>query len=328
MLRISLGSVRIRYSPDIVTPVWKSAVDITPALAGSATRAQVPLMPGTYMAKFVDSSGISSDEAASILTTIPEALALNVVETLTEEPTFDGVKTDCFVTASFGGGLIMSPAGLVDDIPDIDEVVLWDFYGGAVPEAYYDFNDVVDLGEKFTSRVTAAIECSAIDITETIDERIDDVDDWVDLDGDFIDQVNAELQVSTSDDGVTYSDWKRFFVGEYAARYFKFRLYMTSENPAYNILISSLSVTVDMPDRTVNLSMLVSGAGVYNVVYTEAFNDTPAIGITAHNLNTGDYPVITNNTRTGFDIRFKNAAAADVSRTFDVLAKGYGRQLS
>lgn len=322
------GSVRIRYSPDIITPTWKSCVDITPGLAGTATRAQVPLMPGTYMAKFVDSSGIASDDAASIITTIPEALALNVVETLTEHPAFGGTKTDCFVTADFGGGLIMNPAGLVDDIPFIDEVVLWDFYGGTIAEATYAFTSVVDLGEKFTSRVTAAIECSAIDITETIDERINLIDEWVDLDGDFIDQVNAELQVSTSDDNVTWSPWKRFFVGEYAARYFNFRMIMTSSNSSYNILIQSLSVTVDMPDRTINLSMLLSGAGIYNVVYAEPFKLVPAIGIMAHNLNTGDYWAISNNTRTGFDIRFKNSGGSDVSRTFDVLAKGYGRQLS
>ncbi len=322
------GFVRIRYSPDIVTPVWKSAVDITPALAGTATRAQVPLLPGTYMAKFVDSSGVASDDAATIVTTVPEAHALNVVETLTEHPLFEGVKTDCFITESFGGGLIMSPAGLVDDIPDIDEVVLWDFYGGVVAEATYEFNEIVDLGEKFTSRVTAAIECSAIDVTETIDERIDPIDEWVDLDGDFIDQVNGELFVSTSDDGVEYSVWKRFFVGEYAARYFKFKLVMTSLNPAYNFLVSGLSVEIDMPDRVVNVSMVSSGAGVYNLVYDEAFNDVPAIGITAHNLNTGDFWEITNNTREGFDIEFKDSADAAVSRTFDVLAKGYGRQLS
>lgn len=319
------GSVRIRYSPDIVTPVWKDSVDITPALPGTTTRAQVPLMVGTYMAKFVDSSGISSDTEADIVTTIPQSLALNVVDTETESPTFPGTKTDCFVTTSFGGGLAMQPSTPIDDWGDIDDVLLWDFNGGVTSEATYEFQNVVDLGGKYTSRVTASIQVAAVDVTESIDERLDPIDDWVDLDGDFIDDVNAELFVATSDDNSTWSDWKRFFVGEYPARYFKFKVVMTSLNTAHNLLIQSLSVTIDMPDRVVQQQGISSGAGAYTVTFAEAFKAVPAIGITAYNMNTGDYWAISANTVSGFQITFKNAGGSAVSRNFDYMAKGYGR---
>ncbi len=322
------GSVRIRYTPDIGDPIWKNAVDIVDALAGTSTRAQVPLLAGAYMAKFVDSSGIASDHEVIISTTLPAPLALNVVDTETESPTYPGVKTDCFVTTSFGGGLAMVPGTPIDDWGLIDDVVLWDFFGGVIPEATYEFLNIVDLGETFTSRVTAHIKVDAIDITETIDERTDFVDDWVDLDGDFIDDVNAVLYVATSLDGMTYDVWKPFFVGDYAARFFKFKLVMSSYNVAHNILIKELSVTIDMPDRVFTFSGLISGVGAYTVTYDEPFNAVPAVGITAHNLNSGDFWTISSNTRSGFDILFKDSGSSPVSRTFDVFAKGYGRQLS
>ncbi len=322
------GSVRIRYTPDILDPEWKKSVDIVDALAGSATRANVPLLPGSYMAKFVDSSGIASDNEVIISTTIPEPLKLNVIETMVENPTFPGVKTDCFVTASFGGGLAMVPAESIDDWDMIDDVALWDFWGGVISDAIYEFENILDLGEVFTSHLTANIKVDAIDITETIDERTDFIDDWVDLDGEFIDDVNAELQVATSLDGMTFDPWKRFFVGDYAAQVYKFRLVMQSFNIAHNILIKELGVVVDVPDRTVNLAGLVSGVGTYAVVYDGAFHTQPAIGITAYNLNSGDFWEITLNTRSGFTIEFKDSIGNPVSRTFDVLAKGYGHQLS
>jgi predicted phage tail protein len=318
------GSVRIRFTPDILAPVWKNGVDITPALSGTTTRAQVPLLTGSYMAKFVNSNGVASDDEVIISTTVPAPLALNVVETITEDPGYSGTKTDCFVTSEFGGGLTIDSLD-IDSWGLIDDVILWDFNGGALNEAEYDFANSIDLGASYAARVTAAIQVSGVDITESIDERLELIDDWVDLDGDFIDDVNAELFLRTSDDGLTWTDWKRFFVGEYTARHFQFKLILGTGNTAHNIVVKSVSVTLDMADRTVNLQGVISGAGAYNVIYPEAFQATPAVGITAYNLNSGDYWQISGESNAGFTITFKNSGGSNISRNFDVLAKGFGR---
>lgn len=327
------GSVRIRYSSDILDPVWKSSVDIIPALPGTATRVQCPALPGVYMAKFVDSSGVASNEEASIVTTVPEPLALNVVETITESPAFDGVMTDMVYTSEFGGGLTLSAGGYFDDIVDFDEVLSVDYSGGIATSGTYDFDGSVDLGEVFPSRVTASIKVSAVDVADAIDQRLNNMDEWLDLDGEFIDDVNAELFMQTtlddpSDIGAEWTEWKRFFVGEYAARGFRFQLRATSTDSSHNIIIQTLAVTVDMPDRVVNIYGIASGASTYSVLFDQPFHETPSIGITAYNLNSGDYSTISSETRSGFDIVFRDSGGNAVSRNFDVLAKGYGRQVS
>lgn len=326
------GTVRIRFTPDIVTPLWKNSVDIVPAQPGNATRVQAPLLSGTYMAKFIDSSGVACNDAAVITTTVPEALALNVVETFSEDPDFAGTLTDMEYYGFFGG-ILLSANTLWDDIVDVDDVPSIDFAGGVASSGTYDFANVVDLTDVYTSRITANIECGAVDVTDTIDQRTENVDDWVDLDGEFIDDVNAELFLRTTDDdpadlGATWSDWKRFFVGEYSARGIQFQMRATSNYSAHNIVISRISVTVDMPDRTVNMPGLVSGTSTYSVAYPEGFAAVPSVGITFNNGNSGDYYQISNKTRSGFDIVFRNSSGTAVSRTFDVLAKGYGRQLN
>lgn len=326
------GSVRIRWAPNTVDPVWKDSVDIMPALPGTATRAQAPLLGGSYMAKFVDSSGVGSLSEALIITTVPEPLALNVVQTITEDPTFSGTKTNMEVSG-FYGGLILSAETLVDDLTDnVDDLLIWDFAGGVSSSGTYDFATVVDLSEVYASGITASIQASAVDVADTIDQREDLCDDWLDLDGNFIDNVNAELFLSTTDDdpasmGATWSPYKRFFAAEYTARGIKFRLISTSGSPRHNIAVSALSVVIDMPDRVVPFTGLVSGAGTYAVTYPQPFKVAPSVGITGNNLNSGDYFEIANKTRSGFDITFRNSGGTAVSRTFDVIARGYGREV-
>lgn len=323
------GSVRIRWTPEIDAPVWRNSIDVV-FLAGSASRAQVPLMSGTYMAKFVDSSGIASNTESIIVTTVPTPLALNVVETITESPAFSGTKTNMEYFAEYEG-LALAAALPIDSITDdIDSIVNWDFAGGVSTYGEYDFSGSLDLGQSFSSKVTAHILTEALDVADFIDLREESMDEWADLDGDFIDDVNAELWVRTTEDDPsgtpTWTEWKRFFVGEYKARAFQFKVKATSTALSHNIIIKELAVTVDMPDRVVDMRGLVSGTGTYDVIYEAPFKDVPAIGITATSLSSGDFHEITNITRSGFKIVFKNSSGTPVSRTFNVLAKGYGRQ--
>jgi predicted phage tail protein len=325
------GTVRIRHTPNSLDPAWKNSVDIVPALPGNATRVQAPLLSGTYMAKFVDSSGVAANDEAVIVTTVPEASAINVVETITESPAFAGAKVNMAYT-DFYGALALTAATLIDDvIVNVDDIPNFDYADGVALEGTYDFASVFDLGAAYSSRLTAAMQVSAADVADSIDQRANLVDTWLDLDGDFIDDVNAELFMQTTSDdpgsmGAVWTEWKRFFVGEYTARAFKFQLRATSASENHNVLIEDLSVTIDMADRVVNLTGLTSGTGTYAVTFAEPFKEEPTVGITAYNLNSGDYYVISGKTRSGFSIQFRNSGGTGVSRTFDVLAKGYGRQ--
>jgi predicted phage tail protein len=323
------GSVRIRWASNLTGADWSNAVDITPALAGSSTRAQVPLLVGTYMAKFIDSSGNASSNVSSIVVDGIAAYNLNVVSTVTESPGFAGTKTDMEYNATFGG-LIIGSGVLFDDIPDVDALLSWDFGGGIAAEGEYEFATKVDLGDIYTSRLTAAIDVVGKDIADTIDVRSGLMDDWADFDGLNVDDVNAELYLASTEDdpndpGAIWTDWKRFFVGEYSARGYKFKVKAYAYSDFHTPCITSLGVTVDMPDRDEKQRNITSGAATYTVAYLAAFKATPAIAITAYNMNSGDYWAISNQTVSGFDIVFKNSAGTSVSRNFDYLARGYGR---
>lgn len=339
------GYVRIRYTPLTTGQDWNNAVDIMPALPGTTQHATSPLLNGTYMAKFVDSSGNQSVTASSIVTTVPYADALNVVQTYTESPLFAGVKSGCVVAVE---GLELDSAITIDEDTDlIDDWPLIGAIGGLESSATYNFANTLDLGAVYPTRITASIQTFAFDMGSVVDSRTDLLDAWLDIDGDKVDNANASLYMRTTtdilgngyvaasyyDDGyctldATWTEWKPFFVSEYSAAGFQFQARLTTADVTNNIAIQGLTVTADMPDRTDAQSSVVSGAGTKSVTYTAPFMATPTIGITAQSMASGDYYEITNKTSSGFDIIFKNSGGTAISRTFDVMAKGYGRRIS
>lgn len=305
------GTVRIRWTPKTIEQDWNDAVDILPAMSGNQRNAQAPLLAGTYMAKFVDALGNPSRQAALVVTTIADSINYNVVETITEHPTFAGTKTNCVVNGLTGELEIVTVGGEVQ------------------PSATYLFGNSVDLGATYTSRLSAYIEARGFSTSDLIDSRLDLIDSWEDFDGASIETVTGLLYVRSTNDNPagspTWTEWKPFFVGEYTARAYQFKLELTSDKYDHNIGIKTLTVTVDMPDRVQAIRNIVSGTSTYTVTYPEPFHATPTIGVTANNMASGDYYTITNSTRTGFDIIFRNSAGTAVSRTFDVMAKGYGK---
>ena len=99
---------------------------------------------------------------------------------------------------------------------------------------------------------------------------------------------------------------------------------MKSKNEIVTPVVSALSVTIDMVDRIFSENDIVSGAGTKTVTFAQPFKtNTYAVGITGENMATGDYFIVENKTVNGFNVTFKNSSDTAVSRTFDMIAKGY-----
>jgi hypothetical protein len=88
-------------------------------------------------------------------------------------------------------------------------------------------------------------------------------------------------------------------------------------------VVSALSVDADMQERLVSENDVASGAGTKSITFSPVFISTPAIGVSAQGLATGDFYEITNKSVSGYDITFKNSGGTAISKTFDYIAKGH-----
>ena len=318
------GHLYIRHSTDIVTPDWSSAVDIGQQIPGTASTANLPLLAGTYMAKWVDSTGNQSAAATSIITDAPNILAMNFVDAITENPSFSGSKTKVAVVNSAiilnSSETIGEQAGLISTWPRLSAL------GGISTTGEYVFNGAIDLGSVQTARLTASLKTTGFDALDLISER-QLISTWPSVVGTLVNDVWCVLyKRSTNDDpdGMpVWSEWSPLVVGDSTARAWQFKLVLGTDYAAHNIRVSELSVTVDMPDRTESGEDISSGAGVYSVTYSLPFMAVPAIGITAQDMHTGDFYQITSKSESGFDIVFRDSAGTAVSRTFDYISRAY-----
>ena len=261
------GRIEFRHSPVQVNAAWGSSVSIGNAVTGDQTVAVLPLKPGTYLAKAVDSTGQKSESATQIPTRAAQVLAFANVDTATEHPTFSGIHDG---TVAVGGLLRLDRGGTVDDIggsttlqgftDTFDEVENLDRLGGTLTEGTYYFAAGIDVGSVMRLRLRSVVASQIILSDEEFDSRVEPMDEWEDFDGILAgspdgDSAGAEgdCQVwyrSTLDDPngspvVDWSEWNRLDAAEDEARAFEFRADIMTMDAAFNIQVSQLSVAVD-----------------------------------------------------------------------------------
>ena len=299
---VDLSHYQIRYSTLTSGAEWNNSVSLIEKVSRPATSISVPAFAtGTYLIKAVDKLGNFSINATNIVTNISSIGNFNSVATQTEDPTFSGSKTN----------LTLSNNQLRLTDLDLDGI--------------YEFSAPVDIGAIHTARVTATITQFAEDPTDLFDSKTGLFDSATgSFDGDYASNSNAHLEISLSNDGVAYTDFKNFVIGDYTARYFKFRAYFISRDQLTTPVITGLSISIDMEDRIFSGNDITSGAGTYTVTFTNPFKTSSyAVGITAEDMATGDFFVVENKAVDSFDVTFKNSGGTAISRTFDYIAKGY-----
>lgn len=237
------GQVEFRHSPATTGATWDAARKIRESVPGGETHAVVPLIAGTYLARFVDSSGNASPPVAVVTKQQSQhGFTGRSGSPITESPTFSGTKSGCAVSAS---RLSLSGAGLVDGISDFDAVTDLDAFGGLATEGTYTFASSFDFGSVVNSRVTVTLDMITVTTGDTIDGRIANIDEWPDFDGAVTGAGDAWVEFRQSDDNVTFTSWMRIDVAEINARYIQFRLQMRVTDTAYNLEIITLSVKAE-----------------------------------------------------------------------------------
>jgi hypothetical protein len=324
---LDLAYYAIRFSTLTTGAEWQNSVSLVEKVARPATSVTVPARIGSYLIKAVDKNGNFSSNEAVISTNLLEIGDFNAVLTQTESPTFSGTKTNVYVDS---GALRLDSTETFDSAVGLFDSPTTFFDAGVTtydlsPTGSYEFTSPIDIGGSYTVRVTASLTQTVDNIDNLFDSATGDFDDGAsNFDGDSPANCNAHLEIATSPDNITYTAFRNFIVGDYTARYFKFRLMMRSDDLASTPVVSALSVTIDVEDTIQNGNDLVSGTGTYTVTFTRPFYSVNyAIGITNQGMATGDYYTLNSKTISGFNIAFKNSGGTGVSRTFDYIAKGF-----
>ena len=326
---LDLAFYNLRFSEETDgTADWQNSVALVEKISRPATSISVPVRQGTYLIKAVDKLGNFSSNATAIISNVTSAINFNNIATQSEHPSFGGTFTD---TILVDGAIELDSTELFDSASgNFDDDTDRFFDQGAsnfdfVSTGNYEFANVIDIGAKHTVRITASMTQTSDNPDDLFDGRSGNFDDASsNFDGDTPANCNSHLEISTSDDNTTFTDFRGFVIGEYEARYYKFRVVLISRDNASTPVVSQVSVTLDMQDRIFSGNDIVSGTSTKSITFTKPFKTVNyAVGVTAQGMATGDYFTVSNKAITGFDVAFFNSSNAGVSKTFDFIAKGF-----
>ena len=326
---LDLAFYQIRYAKETDgTADWQNSVNLVNKVSRPATSISVPARAGTYLIKAVDKLGNFSSNATSIISNVTDVINHNAVATQSEHPDFNGTFSDTILS---DGAIELDSSELFDAASgNFDDETTRVFDSGVSNADYnssgnYQFADIIDVGAKHTCRITASITQTSDNPDDLFDNKSGLFDSAKsNFDGDTPANCDAHLEIATSDDNTTYTSFRNFVIGNYTARYFKFRVVLTSSDNASTPRVSEVTVTVDMPDRIFSGNDIISGAGTKTVTFTNPYKSANyAVGITAEDMSSGDFFVVENKTINGFNVTFKNSSNSAVSRQFDFIAKGF-----
>jgi len=326
---LDLAYYQIRYSSVTDgTGDWANSVSLVEKVSRPATSINVPARVGTYLIKAVDKLGNFSSNATGIISNVTSIQNFNNITSVSEHPTFGGTLTN---TAIVDGTLRLDSSELFDAASGNFDAETTRFFDSGVANAdfyasgNYLFANVVDIGAKHTCRLTASLKQTSSDPDDLFDNRSGNFDSASGaFDGDTPSNSNAHIEIATSDDNSTYTSFQNFVIGNYTARYFKFRVVLTSSDLASTPVVEEVSVTIDMEDRIFSGNDITSGASAKTVTFTNPYKTANyAVGITGQGMATGDFFLVDTKTINGFNVTFKNSSGTAVSKVFDYIAKGY-----
>ena len=333
---LDLSHYVIRHTSATSSPVYAGSPIVANYISKATNQISLPAQTGTYMIKAIDVLGIPS-ETSSKKAIIRNQIAddFNAVTSTTESPSFSGSKTDVEVVNRDSTNFLQILLGeLFDDHSGLfdDALGLFDD-GGEVQnnlDGFYYFNsNPIDLGAIYNSYITTSMTSERFNANTLFDSYeglFDSQEGTLDDVYTEYDDVNAVMQISTSTDNVTYTDYQDYVLGNYKARYINLRVKLETTNADSTPAISALSATIDMPDRVVAEKDISAPIAGKTVTFSPAFKELQGLGIEVDDLDQNNHYIITSKSATGFTINFYQGSGTGnpLAKDFSYVAKGYG----
>ena len=228
---LDLSYYTIKHNPNTSGATWGNSSTVITKIARPSTVASLPARSGTFLIKAYDKNGNESVAATTLVVLPTELPPLGTSQTLTEDPTFTGSKTNLSVVSS------------QLEITDVS---------GATPSGTYLFSTYLDTGSSRTVRATGEVTFERIykagtllwdAIPQNWDTWPDNFDTWTDEDAAFGDVSVTVYVRATPDDPAgtpTWGSWQVASGIDIVGRAFEFKAELASTNTNFSPSVITL----------------------------------------------------------------------------------------
>ena len=350
---LDISFYEIRYQNTLSGANWLNSSNLVRCPRRKCDSAIVPARTGSYLIKAVDKNSNTSAEASIVSTNISSIQAYTQISTFTETP--DVFTAADNMDASFPLAVKIDDSGdtvlTLDTVTNFDDTVgnfdspSGDFELGGTDttsnptffnsnrdaKGFYNFTNSLSLSQIYDGNLEPTITLDAENPYDLFDSgRGALVFDSAKAPFDGTEQIHAFHRVQIATSTTSLVDCTSFVDVTQSAtfkfKFAKFRLKLTNDDDQTSSNVKTISIKLNMEERTFAQNDLTTSSGSRTITYTNPFFAVPAIGIAAQNMQTGDIFTISSKTVNGFTIAFVNSSGSAVDRTFDYIAKGYGLQ--
>jgi len=239
------GGILVRHSTATEGASWAASISLlAQPLAGTTTQTTLPYLPGTYLFRVQDSSGLWGDiRSATLLdhSVNPYTTILQV----RENPNFTGTKQNLTVT---GGQLRITRTGF-NAIPNVNAIPVFNDGGSTVQGlGLYSFANVIDLGAVKNIRLRRRMIGFNDLLNDSFIARTGKLSTWESWSGVTGSPGDCwvEVRYSALDPAVNpWSAWTRIEVTELTTRYLDGRARVFTRDGAYTFAITELGFDID-----------------------------------------------------------------------------------
>ena len=340
---LDVESYEIRYQKVSSGYSWFNSTDLVRVPRRSANSVILNKIdpPFTLGIKAIDKLGNESLEPALIVSSNVTAQGYQLIDSIAEHPNFAGSFTNTFKRTDTGlitGGNVITLDTIskfddgVGNFADVDANYVFETGGidkNIIGSGFYDFNSTFTLPFIYDATFKIQLDMVSDDPYDLFDfgrneELFENAK--APFDGNLPTNAGTNIQIGASetslDDISTFTSVAQ--QGTFKGKYFKFRARLISLNNQSRALVKGLTVSLNLQNRSETGDDIASGAGTYNVTFTNPFYANPNVNITGQDMASGDYFVVANKSTSGFDVTFYNSSNTAISRTFDYQANGYG----
>ena len=228
---LDLSYYTIKHNPNTSGATWGNSSTVITKIARPSTVASLPARSGTFLIKAYDKNGNESVAATTLVVLPAELPPLGTSQTLTEDPTFTGSKTNLSVVSS------------QLEITDAS---------GATPSGTYLFSTYLNTGSSRTVRATGEVTFERIykagtllwdAIPQNWDTWPNGFDTWTDEDAAFGDVSVTVYVRATPDDPAgtpTWGSWQVASGIDIVGRAFEFKAELASTNTNFSPSVITL----------------------------------------------------------------------------------------
>jgi predicted phage tail protein len=281
---------------------------------------------GNYLIKAVDTSGVESRNAA--LVAVSDLSGINVIfEYVESENGWNGIFTKTRYYQSLDGVTLASDLTWNDlTQPWQSYTSPWVFIGVTDTSGTY-VTEIEDLGIVTNAIISIEPTISVLARSFTWNDLTQPWNYYSGPDWTWQGKssaISATFEISTSLDGVTWTDFAPFVSGNYELRFLRYRITLETSEIEYLPLMTEFKSFADVPDREIHLEDVNIPTTGKQIDFDPPFVGLPTVQVTLQSASVGDNYTVTNKTNSSVMVNVFDASGNPKIGLVDIDAFGYG----